>query len=308
MTRESELMEALETLNIEYKRVVNSKYYKLGKILFEPRLWIKKINEIIKYQFKTKKIINEINEKYVQVDCNEYCKEEDCKLFLTPSKEKIVIYTCITGGYDHIEEPLFKSELISYVIFTDDPDLKAKGWEKRLINRSQFENTDFTMINRYIKLHPHEFFLNEYRYAIYIDGNIRVISDLSPYIRKCNSKTGIAMHRHVQRICAYKEAAVCILLGKGNTEMIRKLVERYKKEGFPSNYGLCEATIIVSDLYNSTTRDVLLNWWDELLKSNTKRDQLCLPYVLWKMNLLIDDIGNIGDNLYLNPKITIKIH
>lgn len=308
MTRESELMEALETLNTEYKKAVNSKYYKLGKLLSEPRLWIKKFNEAIKYQFKTKRIINEINEKYVQVNSKEYCNKEDYKLFLTPSKEKIVIYTCITGGYDHVEEPLFKSELITYVLFTDDPNLEAKGWEKRLINKSQFETADFTMINRYIKLHPQEFFLNEYRYAIYIDGNIRVMSDLSPYTRKCNCKTGIAMHRHVQRICAYKEAAACILLGKGNAEMIRKLVDRYKEEGFPSNYGLCEATIIVMDLYSTTARDVLSKWWEELLKSNAKRDQLCLPYILWKMNLSIDDIGNIGENLYLNPKIAIKIH
>ena len=88
MTRESELMEALETLNTEYKKVVNSKYYKLGKLLSEPRLWIKKFNEAIKYQFKTKRIINEINEKYVQVNSKEYCNKEDYKLFLTPSKEK----------------------------------------------------------------------------------------------------------------------------------------------------------------------------------------------------------------------------
>ena len=70
------------------------------------------------------------------------------------------------------------------------------------------------MINRYIKLHPQEFFLNEYRYAIYIDGNIRVMSDLSPYTRKCNCKTGIAMHRHVQRICAYKRGGCLYFVRK----------------------------------------------------------------------------------------------
>ena len=33
MTRESELMEALETLNTEYKKVVNSKILQIGEII-----------------------------------------------------------------------------------------------------------------------------------------------------------------------------------------------------------------------------------------------------------------------------------
>ena len=110
-----------------------------------------------------------------------------------------MIYTCITGGYDHVEEPLFKSELITYVLFTDDPNLEAKGWEKRLINKSQFETADFTMINRYIKLHPQEFFLNEYRYAIYIDGTLELCRICLHILENAIVKTGIAMHRHVTK-------------------------------------------------------------------------------------------------------------
>lgn len=59
------------------------------------------------------------------------------------------------------------------------------------------------------------------------------------------------------------------MLGKGNAEMIRKLVDRYKEEGFPSNYGLCEATIIVMDLYSTTARDVLSKWWEEDLSGGS---------------------------------------
>ena len=54
MTRESELMEALETLNTEYKKVVNSKYYKLGKLLSEPRSWIKNLMKRLSTNLKLK--------------------------------------------------------------------------------------------------------------------------------------------------------------------------------------------------------------------------------------------------------------
>ena len=82
----------------------------------------------------------------------------------------------------------------------------------------------------------------------YIDGNIQVVSDVSClYTAARYSTSGIAMHRHRTRDCAYLEAKACILSGKGNKEAIIKQMEKYETEGFPHNFGLCEASIIVVD-------------------------------------------------------------
>ena len=109
-----------------------------------------------------------------------------------------------------------------------------------------------------MKMHPFEFFKDEYDYTIYIDGNVRIISDVTSLFRVAkDSKCGFAMHEHYRRKCAYDEADVCVYKNKGNAEAIKKQMKRYEKEGFPRDFGLLEATIIVTDLKNN--KDELYN-------------------------------------------------
>jgi hypothetical protein len=78
-------------------------------------------------------------------------------------------------------------------------------------------------------------------------------------------------------------------------------MEKYKREGLPSHFGLFEATVIVSDLNNPKSSDLLDSWYKEFSDSNSMRDQLALPYVIWKKGFSIEDIGFLGDNLKRNP-------
>ena len=79
-------------------------------------------------------------------------------------------------------------------------------------------------------------------------------------------------------------------------------MEKYEKEGFPHNFGLCEASIIVVDLDNPNSKKLMNDWWNELLNSGSGRDQIALPYVIWKNGMRMDDIGWLGDDLFANPK------
>ena len=38
------------------------------------------------------------------------------------------------------------------------------------------------------------------------------------------------------------------------------------------------------------------------------RDQLIFPYILWKMNYKIDDVGSLGNNEYRDPKFKFIKH
>jgi hypothetical protein len=49
-------------------------------------------------------------------------------------------------------------------------------------------------------------------------------------------------------------------------------------------------------------------WWDEFERSNSGRDQLSLPYVLWKNNKCIEDIGELGNNILKDNRIDIRNH
>jgi len=221
------------------------------------------------------------------------------------SKKKIVIYTCVTGNYDNLLEPIFISSNINYVVFTDI-DIKSNVWIKKSIPE-KLKNMNNPMINRYIKLHPYEF-LNDYDYAMYIDGNVHVLDNVLPMFNSLNLDYGISMHNHYLRNDVYDEANNCIKFKKGNKKYIKIQMKNYKENGFPNNYGLLEATIIVSDLNNVVAKGIFNDWWSELIGSKSMRDQLSLPYVLWEKNITIDKIGTLGNNEYANENFFIISH
>ena len=224
-------------------------------------------------------------------------------------RPKVVVYTCITGKYDDLIEPLIKVENIDYIAFTDIPECNSNIWEKREIPKHIADCNNNIFINRYIKFHLKELFKNsEYEYAIYIDGNIKVISDLTDFVYGINDKTGLAIHRHQYRDCLYDEIEVCRLIKKGNYKKMKEQKEKYKNEGFPKKFGLYECNVIVSDLKNENAREILDAWWDDFKNSESYRDQVSLPYVIWKKKYKFNDIGSLGNNVYKNPKIRIEDH
>lgn len=224
-------------------------------------------------------------------------------------EKKIVVYTCVVGNYDQIPEPLLKYDNVSFVAFVDNPDMfknKESQWKYSPIPR-KLETLSPTLMNRYLKFHPSELF-GDYEYSIYIDGNIRIVSDIRTLIQNCGDKTGLAMHRHGARDCVYDEAMVCLLYRRGSAKKIKEQMAKYCSEGFPKNYGLNEANVIVADLKNNRSSNLLNEWWNELLRTGSLRDQLAWPYVLWKNELTIDDVGCLGVDVYSNLKFQINQH
>ena len=168
--------------------------------------------------------------------------------------KKIIIYTCIVGGYDALKEPLLLFDNVEYICFTEDAASIKKAenskWSIRQIPENIAKKQDRTLSNRYIKMHPKELF-PEADYTVYVDGNIGIQSFLGTYLLQTKAKTGIAIFSHSQRQCAYVEAKVCISRRKGSREAIERQMQDYEKAGFPKNYGLYECTILAVDLRNT---------------------------------------------------------
>ena len=221
------------------------------------------------------------------------------------TEKKVTVYTCIVGKYDIPQMPLVLMNNHEYVLFTDNKEIKYDGWIIKDIPQ-YLKGKNANYINRYIKLHPWEFF--ETRYTVYIDGNVRLLTGVVAYLAKTNVKTGIAMYSHPNRDCLYREADARIYLGKGNEDAIKVQISQYKKEKMPENYGLKEATMIVCDLENPMCKKIMSEWWNEFIRSQSNRDQLALPYILWKNNLKINDIGDLGKNIRDDLKLQIGYH
>ena len=232
-------------------------------------------------------------------------------------KYKVVVYTCITGDYDNLSEIKKKSDNFEYFAYLDSDKKNQNGWKIRSIpainipKKEEFNNKERNIIeNRYLKFHPYELFGDKYDYAIYMDGNIDVIGDLTPLIYASQNKTGLALHKHRQRDSVYNEAKVCKILKKGKPTQLQQQINEYKIDGFPNKYGLFECNVIVVDLKNKNGEKLLKCWWDEFIRAGSMRDQIALPYVMWKNGYSFEDVGLLGDNVFKNPVFSIheKIH
>lgn len=221
------------------------------------------------------------------------------------SGKKIVIYTCITGGYDNLLDPEFVNKNVKYVAFTDNISAKSDIWEVRNIPDFLADKPN-SFINRYIKFHANELFA-DYDYAIYIDGNIKITSDLTCLLTLINPKIGLATYRHCLRDCFYEETKACLYGTKGNPRYIKKQIKRYKKEGFPPHFGLLECTLLFIQI-GDNSKLLFSNWWDEFTKSRSGRDQLALPYTIWKMKLNPKDIAVIGTNVWKAKRFVATPH
>lgn len=296
------LAAVLEYMRLQEIELINSREYRMGikaKRAFDDIRhfhFLAFLKREIKFRkiahYSLRKIAPENNFKY-----GEYPKEE----------KRFVVYTCITGGYDNLQDPIYTHHNIDYVAFTDNQNLKSDVWEIRPIPEKIKKLDNNILINRYFKFNPFDVF-EGYDYSLYVDGNILVISDVRNMINRINDTTGLAFHRHSSRNCIYKEAEVCRIEKRGNYKKIQEQLKEYKKLGFPPEFGLYEANIILVDLHNPCAKQVLTSWWDEFKGSKSFRDQIALPYVVWKCGFKFDDVGNLGINMHNNPKFKKVSH
>jgi len=192
-------------------------------------------------------------------------------------KDRLVVYTALFGDYDDLIDPPEKFEGCDFVCFTDQKHLKSDIWEIRLV-----EDCDLppNMMNRKYKILPHLFF-PEYERSLYVDANIAILKNPKELSDKYLSRFDFVAPKHFTRDCVYDEAKECIVLMKDKTENIKKQMQRYKEKGFPSRFGLSENNILLRRHSNESVITLMESWWQELQKE-TKRDQLSLPYAMWK--------------------------
>ena len=195
-----------------------------------------------------------------------------------------VIYTCITGGYDKLMQPLVVDESFDYICFTDILVNKSDGvWQFREIPSMDI---DSQKLSRYPKMHPH-LLLQEYEYSIYVDANI-LIQQVSFYesINSCiESDIKLAGIKHPKMNCLYEEFFNVYKQRKElNIFELRKQYKAVKSTGFPCNFGMYEANIIFRKHKDPQVISQCEDWWSMFVKF-TKRDQLSYSYTLWKNNL-----------------------
>ena len=206
------------------------------------------------------------------------------KRYWSMEKNKKVVYTCITGGYDNLIEPTYLTSDFDYVCFTDNTDMKSDVWQIKPLPK-EVEGLSQIKKQRYVKINAHKV-LKEYDLSIWVDGCVTVKGDLNELLKKVlKDDCAVYVPQHPGRKCIYAEADACISMKKDVKENITPQIERYKNEGFPKNYGLLQSNIMVRK-HNDKDCIKLMETWFEELKNGSHRDQLSFNYASWKENTI----------------------
>jgi hypothetical protein len=217
---------------------------------------------------------------------------------------RIVVYTAVFGGYEGLI-PQPRSGGVDYICFTDTP-VRSKSWEVRVVEP---DLVDPTRNARKYKLLPHQF-LPDYGISLWIDANYLLVGDIGKLVDSKLSDVNMAVFDHAQtlsdpRDSVYEEYQSIIDMGKkigsykDDPEVMTRQIERYRREGFPSDNGLIFTAAL---LRRHNERDVVRameRWWHEI-SIGSKRDQLSFNYAAWKegLNYSIID-GDLRNNEWL---------
>ncbi len=228
----------------------------------------------------------------IKIYCDyQFCRFNTIKEFIYKYKtwnNYKVIYTSITNGYDNILNPEFINYDYDYILFSDNYFNDSETiWEFYPIP-NEINNLKLSpaKIERYVKINPHKCLSLKYNFSFYIDGNVIIKNDINLFMNKIKKQLGNFMFyipKHPVRICLFEEMKVVV---ENKIDSIRNVfpqMEKFIKEGFPHNYGLPEANILIRYHLNSNIIKLMEDWWN-IVKNGSYRDQLSFSYAAWKNN------------------------
>ena len=121
--------------------------------------------------------------------------------------------------------------------------------------------------------------------SLWMDGSIHVLDDRFIHlVREKLSDHELVLWDHPEdRDCFLQEARHCHDWGKWPDEPLLEQAAHYVHEGMPEHFGLW-ATTCIARRHTPSMRQLGDSWLNELLRWSI-RDQVSLPYLLWREGL-----------------------
>ncbi len=201
---------------------------------------------------------------------------------------RTVLYACTNLAYDQIFTPVAPTPSVDFLLFADRRPRFVRGWQWRPYPPGTAGLTP-AMANRYAKFFPHRI-LPGAEVSIYVDANTLVLADLTPLVAEFRaSGADIGLFPHKQRFDIWEELEFTARVGKVPPEDAargRAQLDFYRAEGLPAEHPFTENAIIFRRHGNPALEAAMELWWQQM-QTYTKRDQLSLPYVLFKSDLRV---------------------
>lgn len=198
-------------------------------------------------------------------------------------KNKICVYTCITGNYDKINEIKDKELGIDYYLFTNNKNISSKTWKVIYIEDRSLTNVKLA---RKIKILGHEL-INDYDILLWMDAAIQFEKKIIDFIKNnIDDKTDFAAFKHGDRNSIEEEFIACVKASKETKKNVETLREFYREQKYKYDNGLIESTVFIKRPKSEIVKQTM-NIWFEMVKKYSSRDQLSFNYCLFKTKMKV---------------------
>lgn len=222
--------------------------------------------------------------------------------------DRIVIYTCIVGGYDELQQPRVLEEgfdFICYVGKGEKTQARDGVWEIRELTET---TGDPALDSRWAKMHPHVL-LPDYECSVWVDGNVALLDGTLYRAARTKRTAGVPYSgvTHPARDCSYAEARKCRDMKYLSWWGLLRVWAFLGLHGLPRHAGLMENNLIFRR--HNDPRIVSLDelWWDKVLHL-CRRDQLSLMWCLRHQGIPRDYLLPPGLNTRNHPGFKYLLH
>lgn len=198
---------------------------------------------------------------------------------------RVLVYSCFFGFHEPFNATATGTGIgYDRLVVTDHAVLDVPG--VTMLRPESGGDADPGRMSRLAKMCPHRFFA-DYDWVIYIDNSAVLTTAPQAIVAEIErlhpggAPAGRYLFNHGKRNCAYREARVCLVKGKISRADYRRQVHHYKGEGFPEDQGLFMNTLMIQKMGDPAT-DAFNEIWFQHFQSFSRRDQISLPYMLWK--------------------------
>jgi len=218
------------------------------------------------------------------------------KEYTREPKLDIAVYKSADPHYDFSVPPDFGSgEEFSARCYWVSPDGRhnGRGWApfSFAIEGLAMGGKDY---NRTTKFCPHDIFA-DVPVSLYVDGNVTISPPASDEIARflvSSAEIGLCLHGEHRTIP--EEIETCIARGKmtaGEARFAERRYAAYLSEGMPPDMPVYYGGVILRRHGSARVRSAMSDWAEEYA-SGLSRDQVSLPYILWRNNVKVHVFNN----------------
>lgn len=194
------------------------------------------------------------------------------------ARQRKLLYTIMTGGYDHLNEIPRRLPNWDYVCFTDNPALTSATWRVCLLENE--EGLDPVRLSRHFKINNHLVDAG-CDISLYIDANLRVRGNLDCFLAQALPRgKDFAILQHPFLHSLEQELGKCLAEGKDDGQLLRQQYHHYTVEqGFLDPFPHINARVMIRRSGRPEIRQLMHTWFAELLRWS-RRDQMAFNYAL----------------------------